>query len=294
MAHGPLPLHCQHNRAPAMEAERRHQTHTHGVQRTTGKKPDTPTQRPKGTPTAAPRQPAQPGPRGKEKPEDREQRDGSTRNRTTPRHNTLTTTTAPRTRPQTPHCVSVPPATSARSTAPKTLTTATHLNTGRNTRATGTTPLGRNNKRCGGQGNKAAKRARGPHTRAPLSVSSGTSDTAMETHSQLSTPPEAPNPPLESLPSGLDVSANRDPMDLDNDQLQNSIQHVPHVAAAAHQRPTLSLYRALNETDQRITGTGQDRDQGAYIQELREDMQNAQQQSPEGVVVQGRETKTGA
>ena len=41
-----------------------------------------------------------------------------------------------------------------------------------------------------------------------------------------------------------------------------------------------------------ITDTVSNRDPGAYIQELRREMQNAQQQSPEGVVVQGRETKT--
>ena len=127
---------------------------------------------------------------------------------------------------------------------------------------------------------------------APLSVSSGTFGTAMRTHSQLSPPPEADNPPLESLPSGLDVSANHNPMDLDNDPLQDSIQRMLQVAADAHQRPTWSLYRALNETDQQITYTGSYRDPGAYIQELQRDMQNAQQQSPEGVVVQGRETKT--
>ena len=92
------------------------------------------------------------------------------------------------------------------------------------------------------------------HTQeAPLSVSSGTSDTAMDTYSQLSTPPEAPNPPLESLPNGLDISANHDPIDLDNDPLQDSIHRVLQVAATAHQRPTWSLYRALNKTDQRIT-----------------------------------------
>ena len=99
---------------------------------------------------------------------------------------------------------------------------------------------------------------------------------------------------MESLPSGLDVSTNHDPMDLDNDPLQDNIQHVLQVAADPHQRPTWSLYRALNEADQRITGTGDNRDPGAYIQELRRGMQNAPQQSPEGVVVQGRETKTGA
>ena len=116
----------------------------------------------------------------------------------------------------------------------------------------------------------------------------------METHSQLSTPPEAHDPPLESLPSGIDVSANHDPMDLDNDPLQDSIQRVLQVAADAHQRPTCSLWRALNETDQQITDTGSNRDPGAYMQELRKDMQKAQQQAPGGVVVQGRETKTGA
>ena len=129
---------------------------------------------------------------------------------------------------------------------------------------------------------------------APLSVSSGTSGTAMDTHSQLPTPPEAHDPPPESLPSGLDISANHDPMDMDNDPLQDSIQRVLQVAADAHQRPAWSLNRALNETDQRITGTGSNRDPGAYIQELRRNIHNAQQQSPEGVVVQGRETKTGA
>ena len=83
-------------------------------------------------------------------------------------------------------------------------------------------------------------------------------------------------------------------MDLDNDPLQDSIQRVLQVAADAQQRPTCSLYRALNETDQRITATGDNRDTEAYIQELRRDMHNAQQQSPEAVVVQGRETQTGA
>ena len=78
--------------------------------------------------------------------------------------------------------------------------------------------------------------------KAPLSVSSATSGTAMESHSQLSAPPEAPDPPLESLPSGLDVSANHDPMDLDNDPLQDSIQRVLQVVADAHQRLTWSLY----------------------------------------------------
>ena len=117
---------------------------------------------------------------------------------------------------------------------------------------------------------------------------------AMKTHSQVSSPLEAPSLPLESLPSGLDISTNHDPMDLDNDPLHDSIQRVLQTAAAAHQRPTCSLYRALNDTDQRITGTGENRDPGAYIQELRKDMQNDQQQSPEGVVVQGRETKTRA
>ena len=75
----------------------------------------------------------------------------------------------------------------------------------------------------------------------------------METHSQLSTPPKARNQPLESLLSGLDVSTNHDPMDLDNDPLQDSIQRLLQVAADAHQRPTWSLYRALNEPDQWIT-----------------------------------------
>ena len=129
---------------------------------------------------------------------------------------------------------------------------------------------------------------------APLSVSSGTSGSAMDIHSQPPTPPEAHDPPLESLPSGLDISRNHDPMNLDNDPLQDSIQRVLQVAADAPQQSTWSLYRALNEADQRITSTGSNQDPGSYIQELQRDIHNAQQKSPEGVVVQGRETKTGA
>ena len=125
-------------------------------------------------------------------------------------------------------------------------------------------------------------------------MSSRTSSTALETHSQVFSPAEAPHPPPASLPSGLDIPANHDPMDLDNDPLQDSIRCVLQAAAAAHQRRTCSLYRALNETVQRTTGTEENRDPGAYIQELQQDIQTAHQQSPEGVVVQGRETKTGA
>ena len=100
----------------------------------------------------------------------------------------------------------------------------------------------------------------------------------METHSKVSTPAEAPNLPPESRPSGLDIPANHDPMDLDNDPLQESIRHVLQAAAAAHQRPTWSLYRALNETDQRITGTGEKQDPGAYIRKLQRDIQDTHQQ----------------
>ena len=97
---------------------------------------------------------------------------------------------------------------------------------------------------------------------ASLFVSSGTSSTALETHSQVSGPAEATNPPPESLPSGLDIPANHEPMDLDNDPLQDSIQRVLQAATAAQQRPTWSLYRALIETDQQITGTEESRDPG--------------------------------
>ena len=82
-------------------------------------------------------------------------------------------------------------------------------------------------------------------------------------------------------------------MDLDYDPLQDSIQRVLQAATAAHQRPTKSLCPALSETDQRITGTEENRDPGAYIQELRQDIQNARQGSPEGMVVQGLVSKTG-
>ena len=54
----------------------------------------------------------------------------------------------------------------------------------------------------------------------------------METHYQVSTPAEAPNPPPKSLPSGLDIPANQSPMDLDNDPLQDSIRRVLQAAAA--------------------------------------------------------------
>ena len=56
----------------------------------------------------------------------------------------------------------------------------------------------------------------------------------METHSQVSSPAEAPNPPPEPLPSGLNIPANHDPMDLDNDPLQDSIRRILQAAAAAH------------------------------------------------------------
>ena len=101
---------------------------------------------------------------------------------------------------------------------------------------------------------------------ASLSVSSGTSSTALETHSQVSALAEATNPPSESLPSGLEIPANHEPMDVDNYPLQDSIQRVLQAATAAHQRATWSLYRALKETDQRITGTEEILNPGAYIQ----------------------------
>ena len=127
--------------APATEAEGDHQTHTPPALHTRC------TAHNGRTPTAAPGRPAQPGPRGKERPEDRGHSDGWTRNRTQTRHSTLTTATEPPTEPQTPHRVGVPRATTARSTALKTPTTAADLNTRRNTTATGTTPRGRNHKR---------------------------------------------------------------------------------------------------------------------------------------------------
>ena len=111
-------------------------------------------------------------------------------------------------------------------------------------------------------------------------MSSGKSSTALETHSQVSTPAEAINPPPESLPSGLDIPVTHEPMDLDNDPLQHSIQRVLQAAAPVHQRPTWSLYRALNETDQRITGTEGNQNPGRYIHELQQGIQDARQQSP--------------
>ena len=127
-----------------------------------------------------------------------------------------------------------------------------------------------------------------------LSVSSGTSSTALETHSQVSAPAKSTNPSPESLPSGLDILANHMPVDLDSDPLQDSILRVLQAATIAPHRPVWSLYGALNETDQRITGTEENRDPGVYIQELRQDIQNAHQQSPEGEGVQRRVSKAGA
>ena len=83
-------------------------------------------------------------------------------------------------------------------------------------------------------------------------------------------------------------------MDLDNDPLQDSIQRVLQAATAAHNRPTWSLYRALSKMNQRITGIEENGDPGAHIQKLRQDIQNADQQSPKRVVVQGRVSKAGA
>ena len=59
----------------------------------------------------------------------------------------LTTATEPRTKPQTPRRVGVPRAPTARSTAPKTRTTAAHLTRRRHATTTGTTPRGWNHKR---------------------------------------------------------------------------------------------------------------------------------------------------
>ena len=153
--------------APATKAKGEHQTHTPPALHTPctahkGKKLDTP----KDTPTTAPRRPAQLGPTGKRKPEDRGHSDGWTRNRTQTRHSTLTRATEPRTEPQTPHRVGVPRATTARSTAPKTRAIAAHLNTRRNTTATGRTPRGRNHKRsCWSRKQRSPARRRTPHTK---------------------------------------------------------------------------------------------------------------------------------
>ena len=129
---------------------------------------------------------------------------------------------------------------------------------------------------------------------ASLSVSNGTSNTTLETHSRVSTPADATNPPPKLLPSGLDIPVTDEPMDLDNDPLQDSIQRVLQAATAVHQRPTWSFYRALNETDQRITGTEGSWDPGAYIPKLRHGIEDTCQQSPEGVVVQRQVSKTGS
>ena len=89
---------------------------------------------------------------------------------------------------------------------------------------------------------------------APLSVSSVTSDTAIETHSQLSTPPEAPQPPLESLPNGLDASANQNPMDPNNDSTAG--QHPTRTAGSGRRAPTTHMEPVPGTQRNRATDNG--------------------------------------
>ena len=274
--------------APAIEAEGGHQTHTTQSQQTrctehSGNNPDTPTQPVKGTMTTALGRRTQPGPTGKRAT----RRQGAQR----------------RLDPEQDHTPSQHTDYTGRATNQATSTTPCRRTPSKDR----TEYSAQNMDNCHTPQHRAqhhddrdnapgpepqtalwameATQPRAPQDHkheAPLSVSVGTSSTALETHSQVSTPAEAPNPPLESLPSGLEIPANHDLMDLDNDPLQDSIQRVLQAPAAAHQRPTW------------ITGTEENSDPGAYIQELPQDIQNANQQSSEGVVVQGRVTKTGA
>ena len=72
-------------------------------------------------------QPTEPGPKGGERQVSELQDDNWwTRNQTTPHHNVPTTPPAPHTEPQAPHHASVRQAWTARSKAPKTLTTVTY------------------------------------------------------------------------------------------------------------------------------------------------------------------------
>ena len=269
---------------------------THQCKAHNRKKPDQPMQRPNCTSATAPRRPTEPDPTGGGQQEgEQHSNDSGTRNQTTPHHNALTTAAAPQTEPQAPHRAGVPRAWTARSIAPKNTDyshTPRHKAQHHDNRdnVPGPEP----------QTAPLTMEATQPaipedHTHeAPLSVSSRTSNTALETHSQVSTPADAHNPPQEPLPSGLDIPVTHVPMDLDNDPLQDSIQRVLQAATAAQQRPAWSLYRALNQTHQRITETEESRDPGTYIRELRQGIQDARQQSLEGAVVQGRVSKTGA
>ena len=258
--------------APAIEAEDKHQTHTpqahlHGVQRTAGRTPTRPRSdpmahrplpRPHGQ-KATVRQRVQPrlDPQQDHTSSQRTDYSGRVTNgttSTTPCRRTLSQARTEYSAQNTDHCHT-----------PQ--FKAQHHDNGDNVPGPEqqTAPL-----------TMEATQPRAPrdHTHeASLSVSSGTSSTALEAHSQVSTPAEAPNPARESVTSGLVILANQKPMDVDNEPLQDSGQRVLQAAAAAHQRCTWTLYRALNETDQRITGTEENRDPGAYIQELRPDIQ---------------------
>ena len=241
--------------APAIQAEGGHQTHRPQAPHTrctahSGKNPDTSTQRPKGTLITAPGRPTQPGPTGKEHPErlGAQRRPQNQQDHTPSQRTDYSGRATNRATSYTP-CWRTPSQDRTESSVKNTdrCHTPRHRAQHHDNRdnAPGPEP----------QTAPLAREATQPsapedHTHeAPLSASSGTSGTALQTHSQISTPAKAPNPPPESLPSGLDIPANHNPMDLDCDQLQDSIERVLQLGSPAQQRPTWSLYRALNETE---------------------------------------------
>ena len=204
--------------APATGAEDGHQAHTHRAppKRCTahnGKNSDPPMQRPIGTPTIAPGRPTQPGPTGGGQTEGEQHSDDwGTRNHTTPHRNAPTTEAEPQTEPQAPHRAGKPGASTAQSIAPKNTDysptprhAAQHYDDRDNV-------LGPEPQMAPLTMEATQPRTPEDHTHeASLSVSSGTSSTALETHSPASTPAEATTPPPESLPSGLDIPVTDEP-----------------------------------------------------------------------------------
>ena len=253
--------------APAIEAEGGHGTHTPQGPHTrctahSRKNPDEPTQRPKGTPTTDTGWPTQRGPAARATGGQRPQHWLDPAQDHTPTLRTdYSSRTSNRTTNTTP-CRRTPSQDRTEYSAQNTDHCQTPQHEAQHHKDGDNAP--RPEPHTGPLATEATQpRALEDHTHeAPLSASSGTSSTALDTHSKVSTPAEAPDPPPESLPSGLDIPPNHDTMDLDNDPLQDSIRRVLQAASATHQRPTWSLYRALNETDQRITGTAETETQG--------------------------------
>ena len=84
-------------------------------------------------------------------------------------------------------------------------------------------------------------------------------------------------------------------MELDNDPVQGSILRVLKAACAAvTQQPTGSLYRALSEAGPHMAAAaaGISHDPETYTQKMHQYTQGTHQLLPEGVMVQGRVSRT--